>query len=200
MTALRRGVIGLEEIIGALQGHPDTYRCLKPNRENRAKLLISAQLTRLRALMALKDSSGLDKASIELLSSACRYDPFAIDRTTATRMTRNIMRSLTIAAVMAWHAEDASRFDAVVTEMERLRQACHAERFDLIASKTHEDHRAFSDAVVAMLQECRWSSADSVTRPAQEHLVNPVLLVYFPNLRRDRAEKALKFLQSLNSA
>ena len=51
-----------------------------------------------------------------------------------------------------------------------------------------------------MLQECRWSSADSVTRPAQEHLVNPVLLVYFPNLRRDRAEKALKFLQSRNDA
>ncbi|AKN61743.1 glycosyl transferase [Synechococcus sp. WH 8020] len=199
VAALRRGVIGLEEIIAALEGDPDTYRCLKPNRENRAKLLISAQLTLLRALMALKDSSGLDRASIELLASACRYDPFAIDRTTATRMTRNIMRSLTIAAVMAWHAEDASRFDAVVTEMERLRQACHAKRFDLIASKTHEDHRAFSDAVVAMLQECRWSSADPGTRPAQERLVDPVLLVYFPNLRRDRAEKALKFLQSLNT-
>ena len=104
VAALRRGVDGLAAILAELEADPDTYRCLKPNRENRAKLLISAQLTRLRALMALKDTAALERASCELLDSARRYDPFAIDLTTATRMTRNIMRSLTIAAVMAWHA------------------------------------------------------------------------------------------------
>ena len=30
-----------------------------------------------------------------------------------------------------------------------------------------------------------------------EQLVDPVLLVYFPDLRRQRAEKARRFLQSL---
>ncbi|WP_114993595.1 glycosyltransferase [Synechococcus sp. UW179A] len=195
--ALRRGVEGLEMILTVLEGDPDTYRCLKPNRENRAKLLISAQLTRLRALMALNDTPALEQASRELLASARRYDPFAIDLTTATRMTRNIMRSLTIAAVMAWHAEDAVRFDAVVVEMERLRQACHADRFDLIANETHEDHRGFAEAVVTMLENCRWLPQEPEARPDLERLVDPVLLVYFPDLRRQRAEKARRFLQSL---
>ena len=196
--ALRRGVDGLATILKVLEEDSGSYRCLKPNRENRAKLLISAQLTRLRALMALNDTPALDQASIALLASARRYDPFAIDLTTATRMTRNIMRSLTIAAVMAWHAADALRFDAVVFEMERLRQACHDDRFDLISNETQEDHRGFADAIVAMLQGCRWSPEEPQTRPDQERLVDPVLLVYFPDLRRQRAEKARRFLQSLS--
>ena len=149
--------------------------------------------------MALKDAAALDRASCELLDSARRYDPFAIDLTTATRMTRNIMRSLTIAAVMAWHADDPQRFDAVVVEMERLRNACHADRFDVISGETHEDHRWFADVVVAMLQACRWPASDAGARPSMQQLVDPVLLVYFPDLRRERAEKAERFLQSLGS-
>ena len=196
-NALRRGVVGLEAILLELERDPDTYRCLKPNRENRAKLLISAQLTRLRALMALQDTAALAQASRELLDSARRYDPFAIDRNTATRMTRNIMRSLTIAAVMAWQKAEAQRFADVLGEMERLRKACHADRFDPIANKTQEDHRGFADAVVAMLAACRWSVTDPSQRPELECLVDPVLLVYFPDLRRNRAEKARRFLQSL---
>ena len=35
--------------------------------------------------------AALVQASRELLDSASRYDPFAIDRNTATRMTRNII-------------------------------------------------------------------------------------------------------------
>ena len=197
--AIEKGVQGLEEILTVLEADPNTYRCLKPNRENRAKLLISAQLTRLRALMALEDVGALDQASIHVLASARRYDPFAIDRNTATRMTRNIMRSLTIAAVMAWNAQDAGRFDAVVAEMERLRQACHADRFDPISRKTQEDHRGFADAVVQMLQSCRWSSLDSSGRPSFRQLVDPVSLVYFPNLGRARVEKAEDFLLAISA-
>ena len=196
-AALRRCVAGLDAILVELERDPNTYRCLKPNRENRAKLLISAQLTRLRALMALEHTPGLVQASSELLESARRYDPFAIDRNTATRMTRNIMRSLTIAAVMAWHTADARDFADVLGEMERLRTACHDPRFDPIATKTQEDHRGFADAVVAMLAACCWPVTDPAQRPELERLVDPMLLVYFPDLRRNRAEKARRFLQSL---
>ena len=195
--ALHHGIQGLTKMIEVLESDPNTYRCLKPNRENRTKLLISAQLTRLRALMALQDTRSLNLAAINVVDSACRYDPFAIDCTTAVRMTRNIMRSLTIAAVMAWHAEDSSRFEAVVIEMERLRQACYANRFDQMSNETQEDHRGFADAVVSLLQGCRWSSQAGETRPQLERLVDPVLLVYFPDLRRERSEKARSFLQSL---
>ena len=198
-AALRRGVEGLEAILAELETDPGTYRCLKPNWENRAKLLISAQLTRFRALMVLQDTAVLERVSHQLLASVQFYDPFKIDPTAATRMTRNIMRSLTIAAVMAWHSDDPRHFDAVVAEMERLRIACHADRFDVISGETFEDHRGFADAVVPMLQACSWSASVPSARPSMHQLVDPVLLVYFPDLRRERAEKAERFLQSLGS-
>ena len=196
--ALRHGVEGLSEIVAWLEQDPNTYCCLKPNRENRAKLLISAQLTRLRALMALKDTPGLEQASLELMESVRRYDPFAIDRKTAVRMTRNILRSLTVAAVMAWHAVDADRYDQVVNEVSRLRDACFHARFEPIIHSTQEDHRAVADALLTMLNAGRWPRECPDQRPDLEQLVDPVLLVYFPDLRRERAEKARQFLQSLS--
>jgi hypothetical protein len=81
--------------------------------------------------------------------------------------------------------------------MERLQQASHAKRFDQISSETQEDHRSFADVVVSLLRGCRWPSEDSKLRPELERLVDPVLLVYFPDLRRERSEKARIFLQSL---
>mgnify|MGYP001475344834 CR=1 FL=1 len=74
-----------------------------------------------------------------------------------------------------------------------------ADRFDVILGETQEDHRWFADAVVAMLQACRWPASDASARPSMQQLVDPVLLVYFPDLRRERAEKAERFLQSLGS-
>ena len=196
-TALRRGVEGLTEIVAWLEQDPDTYCCLKPNRENRAKLLISAQLTRLRALMALRDTPGLERASLALMESVQRYDPFAIDRKTAVRMTRNILRSLTVAAVMAWHAQDADRYHQVVSEVSRLRDACFHARFEPIIHSTQEDHRAVADLLLGLLRAGCWPRQSPDQRPDLEVLVDPVLLVYFPDLRRQRAEKARQFLQSL---
>ena len=195
--ALRLGVAGLSDIVTELEHDPNTYSCLKPNRENRAKLLISAQLTRFRALMALEDSSGLDRASLDLIESVGRYDPFAIDRKTAVRMTRNILRSLTVAAVMAWHAADSVRYHHVVDEVERLRHACFHKRFEAIVHSTQEDHRGFADELLALLKNASWPVDAPEQRPDLEQLVDPMLLVYFPELRRQRAEKARRFLQSL---
>jgi hypothetical protein len=195
--ALRLGVAGLSDIVTELEHDPNTYSCLKPNRENRAKLLISAQLTRFRALMALEDCSGLDRASRDLIASVGRYDPFAIDRKTAVRMTRNILRSLTVAAVMAWHAADPVRYLRVVAEVERLRDACYHKRFEAIVHNTQEDHRAFADQLLSLLKQVSWPVDAPQQRPDLEQLVEPMLLVYFPELRRQRAEKARRFLQSL---
>ncbi len=199
VSALRRGVEKLEVILTQLESDPDTYRCLQPKRKNRAKLLISVHLTRLRALMALKDTAALNRAAFDLLASARRYDPFAIDRITAISMPLSVMGCLTIAAVMAWHADDPRRFDAVVDEMERLCKAFHADRFDVMSGETHADHRGFADAVVAMLQPCRWRASEPSARPSMHQLVEPVQLVFFSDLRRERAAKAQSFLQSLGS-
>ena len=194
---LHRCCEALSQIIKALVADPDTYQCLRPNRENRVKLLISAHLTRLRALMALDDPGALDSAARELELCVTRVDPFAIDRTTAMRMTRNIMRCLAIAAVMAWYRDDPHRFDAVLGQVERLRQASYAKRFDPIAQRTQEDHRAFSDWMLERLQPCRWSDDLHGSRPDASVFVEPILLVYFPSLRLDRAEKAWRFLTPL---
>jgi glycosyltransferase involved in cell wall biosynthesis len=194
---LRRCCAALTPMIEALSSDPDTYCCLRPNRENRAKLLISAHLTRLRALMELQDHGALDAAAHDLEACSKRYDPFAIDRTTATRMTRNIMRCLAIAAVMAWHSGNGQRFNAVVDEVERLRLASYAERFDPIAQRTQEDHRAFSDWMLERLEPCRWSDDSPHGRPDAAAFVEPILLVYFPALRLERTEKAWRFLTPL---
>ncbi|MAD07903.1 MAG: hypothetical protein CMP86_10890 [Gammaproteobacteria bacterium] len=195
--ALRFGVAGLSDIVTELERDPNTYCCLKPNRENRAKLLISAQLTRLRALMALADRPGLNLASLKLLESVVRYDPLAIDRKTAVRMTRNILRSLTVAAVMAWRAADPVRYLRVVAEAERLRDSLYHKRFEAIVHNTQEDHLPFADELLFLLKQVSWPVDAPEQRPDLERLVDPMLLVYFPEVRRQRAEKARRFLQSL---
>ena len=199
-AAIRRCATALGTIITNLDADPDTYRCLRPNRENRAKLLISAHLTRLRALMALDDHVLLDDASLALQRCASRYDPFRIDRNTATRMTRNIMRCLAVAAVMAWHSGDGLRFEALFSDVERLHSACHAERFDPVVQRTQEDHRGFADQMLERLQRCRWSVDQPESRPEVDVFVEPILLVYFPELRLERAEKAWRFLRPLTTA
>ena len=196
-AALSRGVKRLEEILAALMADPDLYRCLKTRHENRAELLILTHLARLRALMALQATQALNLAAIEVLASTCRYDPFAIDCATAVRAMGPILSSLTIAAVMAWHAEDASRFDAVVKEMERLRQAFFAKRFDQISNENQSVHRHLADALVELLQPCRWSSEQGEMRPELECLVAPMHLVCCPGDRDKCSEQARSFLQSL---
>ena len=71
---LRRCCAALTPMIEALSSDPDTYCCLRPNRENRAKLLISAHLTRLRALMEREDHGALDAAAQDLEACSARYD------------------------------------------------------------------------------------------------------------------------------
>ena len=60
-------------------------------------------------------------------------------------------------------------------------------------------HRGFADAVLAMLQPCRWRASEPSARPSTHQLVEPVQLVFFSDLRRERAAKADSFLQSLGS-
>ena len=99
---------------------------------------------------------------------------------------------------MAWHAKDSERYDLVISEVSRLRDACFHQRFEPIIHSTQEDHRAFADALLTFLRDARWPKDAPEHRPDLEQLVDPVLLVYFPDLRRQRAEKARRFLQSLD--
>jgi len=196
--ALRRGVESLATTVARLAQDPDTYVCLKPNLDNRARLLMSAQFTRGRALMVLEDIPGLQQASLELLESVRRYDPFAIDRTTAVLITPSLLRSLTLAAVMAWHARDADRFSQVVSQLSRLREACSDARLESIDANIRKDHCSLADALLKGLGDACWPRECPDQRPKPEQLVAPVLLVDVWGIRPAEAESVRQFLQWLD--
>ena len=194
---LRRCCAALTPMIEALSSDPDTYCCLRPNRENRAKLLISAHLTRLRALMELQDHGALEAvaAGDDLEACSKRYDPFAIDRTTATRMTRNIMRCLAMPCVACLSVIFS------VSMLWWMRWSVCGWRATPNASiRSHNAPRKtmlFFGLDVGAPQPCRWSDDSPHGRPDAAAFVEPILLVYFPALRLERTEKAWRFLTPL---
>ncbi|MFM9048309.1 MAG: glycosyltransferase, partial [Cyanobium sp.] len=154
--AIRASLPALGRLIEHLDADPGTYKCLRPNRENRAKLLVSAQLARLHALLTLEDWPGLEAGCQRLMRSAGRYDPSAIDLDTAARMTRNILRCLTLEVVMAWHASDRERYGRAVAQIKRLQQASEHPDLDSYIAATQEDHRGFAAELVRQLKNARW--------------------------------------------
>lgn len=196
-AAIRASLPALGELIEQLEADPGTYCCLRPNRENRAKLLVSAQLTRLRALLALGDWPDLDACSRRLMGSVERYQPHAIDRDSAARMTRNILRCLAIEAVMAWHAADRERYGRALHQIERLRQASEHPDLDPYIAATQEDHRGFAAELLRQLDACPWAAEGEGQRPPFEQLLGAIILVLEPRLDWSKTEKARKAFAGL---
>ena len=180
----------LGRMIERLEADPGTYQCLRPNRENRAKLLFSAQLTRLRALLALGAWHELDAACRSLMVSAERYEPLAIDRDSAARMTRNILRCLTLEVVMAWHAADQERYGRVLRQIERMRQVSEHPKLEPYIAATQEDHRGFAAELTRQLEACPWIGVGVEQRPRFEQLLGVIILLLEPRLDWSKREKA----------
>lgn len=195
--AIRGSLPALGRLMDQLEADPGTYHCLRPNRENRAKLLFSAQLTRLRALLALGDWPQLEVCSRRLMDSVERYQPHAIDRDSAARMTRNILRCLAIEAVMAWHAADRERYGRALHQIERLRQASEHPDLDPYIAATQEDHRGFAAELMRQLGSCAWTRDGVEERPSFEQLLGAIILVLEPRLDWSKEEKARKAFASL---
>lgn len=196
-AAIRASLPALGELIAQLDADPGTMCCLRPNRENRAKLLFSAQLTRLRALLALGDWLELDACSQRLMRSVERYHPHTIDRDSAARMTRNILRCLAIEAVMAWHAADRERYQRAIHQIERLRQASEHPDLDPYIAATQEDHRGFAAELLRQLASCPWPTGGREQRPPFDDLLGAIILVLEPRLDWSKEEKARKAFAGL---
>lgn len=187
---IRSCLPGLSHLIAQLEADSGSYCCLRPNRENRAKLLFSAQLARLRALLALADWSELDACCQRLVQSLEPYEPHRIDPATAARMTRNILRCLALEAVMAWHAADPERFARAFAQVDRLRRASEHPDLDPYMAATQEDHRGFAAELVRQLEPCSWGGDAARQRPRFESLLGAVILVLEPRLDWSKTEKA----------
>jgi hypothetical protein len=195
--AIRGSLPALGRLMDHLEADPGTYHCLRPNRENRAKLLFSAQLTRLRALLALGDWPQLEICCRRLIDSVERYHPHAIDRDSAARMTRNILRCLAIEAVMAWHAADRERYGRALHQIERLRLASEHPDLDPYIAATQEDHRGFAAELMRQLESCPWTRDGLEQRPPFEQLLGAIILVLEPRLDWSKEEKARKAFAGL---
>lgn len=198
--AIRESLPPLERLIRQLEEDPGTFVCRRPNRENRAKLLISAQLARLRAFLTLRDWPGLDGAGARLMRSVLRYRPEAIDPDTAARMTRNILRCLAIEALMAWGAADAVRFGRALDQIGRIGRACTLPALQPYIASAQEDHPGFAAELARQLEPCRWDVHRPGERPPLDRLVGAMILVLEPRLDWSKTDKARRTFGGLATA
>lgn len=193
-------VEALGAVIAAVAQDPGTYHCLRTNRENRAKLLISAQLTRLRVLISLQDWDALDRCTAALMPTVGRYRPAAIDADTATRMTRNILRALAVAALIAWRVADAGRYGTALAEARRVAEAAADPALDPFMKIAKEDHRGFARDMVQALEAGQWPADQPLLRPKRQRLLAVALLVLSPRLNWEKTAKAERLLVQLDPA
>ena len=139
---MRRSLVGVAALAERLEADPDTVVCLRDNRRNRLKMLVSCYATLLRLHLALGDAAALKAIGRAGLGLMQRLDPAAIDPNTSYRLTRNSLRLLSIAALEAVDTRDSALFEAVAHAMAAQHRHIHQPCFDHHAAQ--EDHRRFA--------------------------------------------------------
>jgi hypothetical protein len=139
---MRQALVGVAALAERLEADPDTVVCLRDNRRNRLKMLVSCYATLLRLQLALGDATALKAVGRAGLALLQRLDPAAIDPNTSYRLTRNSLRVLSIAALEAVESKDSALLDAVADAMAVQHRHIHQPRFDHQAAQ--EDHRGFA--------------------------------------------------------
>ena len=74
------------------------------------------------------------------------FDLNAIDRDTSFRLTRNLMRCLTIDVLEAWRLGDQSLYQGARQRLVLVVDHCHQSIHD--ESNAQEDHRGFAKALL----------------------------------------------------
>ena len=143
---MRQALVGVVALAERLEADPDTVVCLRDNRRNRLKMLVSCYATLLRLQLALGDATALKAVGRAGLALMQRLDPAAIDPNTSYRLTRNSLRVLSIAALEAVESKDSALLDAVADAMAVQHRHIHQPCFDHQAAQ--EDHRGFSSLML----------------------------------------------------
>ena len=134
----------LEPLIAQLEQDPGTLVCQRPNRRNRAKLLISASTALMLVLAMQADRSALLQLSQRIGVWLDRLHIAAIQADAAFRMTRNLCRCLLVDAV-------AQPTQQARLRLQRLVDFTGQERF--VDHPSQEDHRGIVSAALADFEE-----------------------------------------------
>ena len=127
--------------------------CLRDNRRNRFKMLVSCYSALVRLHLALGDWAALKLVGREGLRLMQRLDLAAIDANSSYRMTRNSLRVLGITALEAIDSRDPDLLAAVSDAMEAQHRHIHNPSFD--GHPAQEDHRRFATLIFEAVQSLR---------------------------------------------
>ena len=144
INLLQRCRLELEPLIDRLEQDPGTLVCQRPNRRNRAKLLISASTALMLVLATQADRKGLLLLSQRIGAWWDRLNSQAIEADAAFRMTRNLCRCLLVEAVAKPTPQMRLRLQGLVAFTAQDRFMDHP---------SQEDHRGIVSGALADLEE-----------------------------------------------
>ena len=142
-------VAALEAMASGLQADVGTVVCLRANRRNRTKLLVSCFATLMRLHLALQSFEALSVLGMRCLTFVEQLDLNAIDADTSYRLTRNVLRVLQITVLDAWLLGDAALLHRSKAAIKRVHDHCHRQQFDRQVAQ--ENHRGYAVAVLQRL-------------------------------------------------
>ena len=148
--AMHRTVNDLDRIATALEQDSGTLVCQKRNRTNRAKQLISCYATLLRLQLWLADWEGVVAVGNRAAAFMDRFDPVLIERETSYRMTRNLMRALSIDVFEACRTRDPKRLHQARLRLQRQAEHCQKSCHD--ENPAQEDHRGFAVGMMTAVE------------------------------------------------
>ena len=186
---MRQSVMAIVAMATALEQDPGTLFCLRSNRRNRSKLLVSCYATLLRLQLGLQQFDALSAVGLRCLSWAEQLDLDAIDADTSYRLTRNILRVLLINVLEAWTERDPALMQRTARVIERVHHHCHRGLFDQHSAQ--ENHRGFADAVLARVQRLEQAQLQSDKEGAVEEALPSLMLLMLKD-ERELASEAIR--------
>ena len=161
---MQQSVSRLEAMAADLEADGGTRVCLRANRRNRSKLLVSCYATLLRLHLALQEFEALAALGLRCLRLTEQLDLNAIDADTSYRLTRNTLRVLQINVLEAWFHGDADLMQRTAAAITRVHDHCHRQRFD--QQSAQENHRGYAEAVIRQTSVLQ-KAVDAQTQPPE---------------------------------
>ena len=165
---MRASIAALDAVATGLEDDPNTRLCRQGNRFNRAKLLISCYATTLRLQLTLADRDGAASLGRRGLQFSESLDLTMIETETSFRLTRNLMRVLSINIVEAWASADATLYWRARRALQAVHDHAHRPEHD--EREVQEDHRAFAVQLMerVVLMDPALADADAMGRAVED--------------------------------
>ena len=186
---MRQSTSAIAAIVEALEQDPGTLVCLRSNRRNRSKLLVSCYATLLRLQLGLQQFDDLALLGRRCLDWAESLNLDLIDADTSYRLTRNILRVLLLNVLEAWLQHDPALMQRTARQIARIHHHCHRGVFD--QQSAQENHRGFADAVLQRVQrlERAQHQSDAVGAAAE---ALPSLMLLMLKSERELSSDAIR--------